>query len=88
VADACVIGIPSTKSGELPKAFITLKNPDATNKQEIIKSIHAYFGENLAHYKQLKGGIEIIKEIPKSASGKILRRVLRDLGTNDGKAKL
>ncbi|KXN69448.1 acetyl-CoA synthetase-like protein, partial [Conidiobolus coronatus NRRL 28638] len=51
VADACVIGVPCSKAGELPKGFITLKNPSATNKQEIIKSIHAYFGEHLAHYK-------------------------------------
>jgi acyl-CoA synthetase (AMP-forming)/AMP-acid ligase II len=86
VADACVIGVPDNTAGELPKAFITLKNPAATNKPEIIKNIHAYFAEKLAHYKQLKGGIEIIDQIPKSASGKILRRVLRDLG--DKKAKL
>ena len=34
--------------------------------------------EQVAPYKQLRGGIEFRKEIPKSASGKILRRILRD----------
>jgi acyl-coenzyme A synthetase/AMP-(fatty) acid ligase len=34
--------------------------------------------ERVAHYKQLKGGVEFVKEIPKSAAGKILRRVLKD----------
>jgi acyl-CoA synthetase (AMP-forming)/AMP-acid ligase II len=81
VADACVIGVPDKASGELPKGFITLKNPEATNIPQILESIHDYFGEKLAHYKQLKGGIEIIKQIPKSPSGKILRRVLRDIST-------
>jgi acyl-coenzyme A synthetase/AMP-(fatty) acid ligase len=35
----------------------------------------------VSHYKQLKGGVEFVNEIPKSASGKILRRVLRDRHT-------
>jgi acyl-coenzyme A synthetase/AMP-(fatty) acid ligase len=87
VSDACVIGVSDPVAGELPRGYITLKNPNAPNKPEIVRSIHKYFGEQLAHYKQLKGGIEIIPEIPKSPSGKILRRKLRDLG-NAGKPKL
>lgn len=37
-----------------------------------------FFLAKAAPYKQLQGGVEFMKEIPKSASGKILRRILRD----------
>ena len=40
--------------------------------------LNIIFSGKLSSYKQLKGGIEFVDEIPKSASGKILRRVLRD----------
>ena len=48
--------------------------------------------EKLASYKQLSGGVVFLKEIPKSPSGKILKRVLREWADaeegQDGKAKL
>jgi len=73
VADAAVIGIPDDEAGELAKAFIVLK-PDteasADDIQEFVKG-------HVASYKQIRL-VEFIEEIPKSASGKILRRFLRD----------
>lgn len=44
-------------------------------KEEEIKS---WLKSRVASYKQLRGGIKFVEHIPKSASGKILRRVLRD----------
>ena len=75
VADAAVIGIPDDEAGELPKAFITLK-PGAEASEDDIKS---FVASEVATYKQLRL-VEFIDEIPKSASGKILRRLLRDKG--------
>ena len=72
VTDAAVIGLPNDEAGELPIAFVICADggPDEA-------SIHAHFNENLATYKQLHQ-IRFVDEIPKSASGKILRRFLRD----------
>jgi 4-coumarate--CoA ligase len=76
VADAAVIGIPDEEAGELPKAFVALK-PDSEASEDDIKS---FVAAEVAHYKQLRL-VEFVDEIPKSASGKILRRMLRDQGS-------
>ncbi len=80
VADCTVIPVPDDDAGELPKAFVVkansvgLEESDAMVKREIQKHVE----KNKARHKWLKGGVEFIDVIPKSASGKILRRLLRD----------
>ena len=69
VADAAVIPIPDEECGEVPKAFVVLKG-EATPDE-----IMAYVAERVAPYKKLRA-LEVIDQIPKSPSGKILRRVL------------
>ena len=73
VADAAVIGIPDEEAGEVPKAFIVLKQDHQASAEEIVSHVEAH----LAHFKR-PGEVEFVEEIPKSLSGKILRRVLRD----------
>ena len=73
VADVAVIGIPDDESGELPKAFVTLK-PDMEVSEIEIRD---FVAEKVATYKQIRM-VEFIDEIPKSPSGKILRRFLRN----------
>jgi len=73
VADVAVIGVPDVEAGELPKAFVVLK-PDAEASAE---DIQAFVAEHVASYKKIRL-VEFTDEIPKSASGKILRRFLRD----------
>ncbi len=71
IIDVAVVPKADKQSGEVPKAFIVLK-------QEISATeIMAWVAEKVAAYKQIKE-IEFIDQIPKSPSGKILRRVLRD----------
>ncbi|CCT69828.1 probable phenylacetyl-CoA ligase [Fusarium fujikuroi] len=79
VDDCAVIQVPDDRAGEVPKAFV-VKAPEAKGKsdEEITKSINKHVEEHKARHKWLKGGIEFIEIIPKSPSGKILRRLLRD----------
>mmetsp|Transcript_32227 Transcript_32227/g.74034 ORF Transcript_32227/g.74034 Transcript_32227/m.74034 type:complete len:149 (+) Transcript_32227:61-507(+) len=74
VQDAAVIQIPDEGSGELPRAYVVLKEGcDATEDD-----IKAWIKERVAPYKRLDGGVVFTDSVPKSASGKILRRLLRD----------
>jgi 4-coumarate--CoA ligase len=73
VADAAVIGLPDEEAGEIPVGYVVLK-PGA---QATAEDLQAYIAEQVASYKQLRR-IELTDAIPKSASGKILRRVLKD----------
>ncbi len=72
IADAAVIGLPNEEAGELPIAFVVLAEGGPSKDQ-----IHAHFSANLATYKQLHQ-IRFVDSVPKSASGKIMRRFLRD----------
>ncbi len=77
ISDAAVIPINDEESGELPRAFVTLKGDELS--QKLAESdIKDWVKEKVAPYKRLEGGVEFIDAIPKSASGKILRRILKD----------
>jgi len=73
IGDAAVIGAPDDEAGEVPIAFVVLA-PDQTLSEDDVK---AYVAEQLAHYKHLHR-VSFVDSIPKSPSGKILRRLLRD----------
>lgn len=69
VADAAVIPSPDEEAGEIPKAFVVLKEDISPNE------IMTFVAEQVAPHKKIRK-LDIVDEIPKSASGKILRRVL------------
>ncbi|MDH3753374.1 MAG: AMP-binding protein [Acidimicrobiia bacterium] len=73
IIDVAVIGVPDDEAGELPKAFVVV-NPGA---ELSAADVQEFVAGHVAHYKQIRM-VEFIDEIPKSASGKILRRFLRD----------
>jgi len=73
VTDAAVIGVSDKNAGELPKAFVVRKNNKVTAEE-----IHQFVQARVSKYKYLKGGIQFCDSIPKSPSGKILRRLLRE----------
>ena len=73
IADAAVIGVLDDEAGEIPAAFVVLR-PDAEASAE---DIQAFVAERVASYKQIRR-LTFIDAVPKSPSGKILRRMLRD----------
>lgn len=77
VEDVAVLGIQDDYSGEKPKAYVVRK-ARAPEEKVLGKELISYVKVSKVKHKWLKE-IEFVDEIPKSASGKILRRVLRDL---------
>ncbi|KXJ89525.1 hypothetical protein Micbo1qcDRAFT_137381 [Microdochium bolleyi] len=76
IEDCAVLGVKDDWSGEKPKAYVVLK-PGVARDQAVGLEILDYVKANKVRHKWLKE-VEFADEIPKSASGKILRRVLRD----------
>ena len=69
IADAAVIPVPDEEAGEVPKAFVVPSGP--ITAEEVTR----FAAGRVAPYKKLRA-VEIVEEIPKSPSGKVLRRVL------------
>jgi long-chain acyl-CoA synthetase len=75
IKEAAIIGISDPYRGETPKAFIILKQEYAGKITE--EEILEWCKENMAAYKRPRS-IEFRQELPKSAAGKILRRILTE----------
>jgi acyl-CoA synthetase (AMP-forming)/AMP-acid ligase II len=85
ITDAAVIGVPdpSGSGNELPRAYVVADKNKISEEE-----IKEYVKKNCAAHKQLRGGVVWLDAIPKSPSGKILRRELREMAKREGKAKL
>lgn len=70
VRDAAVVGVPDRTSGEVPKAFVVTQGDASADE------LMAFVAAEVASFKQVRQ-VEFVNEIPKSVSGKILRRLLR-----------
>ena len=73
VADAGVIGKANEEAGEIPKAFVQLR----PNAQATADELIAFVKERIADYKRVRE-VEFIDKVPRTASGKILRRELAE----------
>ena len=71
IADVAVIPKPHEEGGEIPKAFVLLKPNEEASADEIMQ----FVAERVAPYKKVRE-VEFVDAIPKSLSGKILRRDL------------
>jgi acyl-coenzyme A synthetase/AMP-(fatty) acid ligase len=84
VEDVAVIGIMNDSlASEVPLAYIVVKS-GISEDEATAKLILDHVKNQTVNYKHLRGGIIFTKEIPKSASGKILKRALRQQATADG----
>ncbi|KAI9279411.1 hypothetical protein BC943DRAFT_298036 [Umbelopsis sp. AD052] len=77
IVDVCVIGVYNdAQATEFPRAYIVLQGNTSPSK-ELASTIEKYVAENVAPHKRLRGGIRFVNSIPKSPSGKILRRIIK-----------
>ncbi|KAK7932309.1 hypothetical protein PG985_003021 [Apiospora marii] len=80
IQDVAVIGVEGDGT-ELPRAYV-VADPKQVSEQEV----KAFVAKQVAPYKQLRGGVVYIPAIPKSPSGKILRKELRELAKKEARA--
>jgi fatty-acyl-CoA synthase len=72
IQEAAIVGLPHKKWGEAPFAFVVLRSGAAATEEEII----AFARDRLAHFKA-PYGVTFVEELPKTATGKIQKFVLR-----------
>lgn len=78
IAMVCVVGIDDAESGELPAAVIQLVNGKTISKATINQIMDDHFYAE----KKLWGGIYFVNDLPKTASGKVVRRDVKKIATN------
>jgi len=81
VTEACVVGIPDAMKGQLPFAFVSTRSDDAAG-EKLLGEINALVRNQVGTIATLGGMIAGQGMIPKTRSGKTLRRVLRELLEN------
>ncbi|CAK9783862.1 putative AMP binding protein [Cutaneotrichosporon oleaginosum] len=92
IKDTAVVGIyDKSQATELPTAYVVVGSDVDTSDEgraAFDKEIQAWVAARAARHKRLGGGVWIVDEIPKSPSGKILRRFLRDKGQAERDARV
>lgn len=74
ILEAAVVGVPVEGGSEVPRAYVVPRRNGVLSEEDVKE----YVKGHLAEYKQLRGGVRFVDELPKNAVGKILRRELRD----------
>ncbi|KAF2429041.1 4-coumarate-CoA ligase [Tothia fuscella] len=82
VADAAIVGI-TVHGEELPRAYIVLV--DGAEVEKSAEIVQGFMAARVAKHKQLAGGIKFVSQIPMSASGKIVRKTLREWAKRDAR---
>ena len=77
VVEAAIVGLPHEKWGEAPYAYVVLRDGEQVSEEEII----SFARDRLAHFKAPQG-VTFVTELPKTATGKIQKFVLRGGAAN------
>lgn len=73
VADCAVVGAPDAQGWEIPKAYVVVQSGSSASVDELM----AFVADRVAPYKKVRQ-VEFVREIPRSPSGKIIRRLLKE----------
>ena len=74
-----MIPLPDEEAGELPRAYVVPKAGETVTPEEVVK----FVAERVSAFKKLRGGAVIVDTIPKTGSGKILRRLVMQKDRED-----
>lgn len=78
IDDVVVVGVVSEELGtEVPRAYVVRKGGLAAVKDGDARTIITWLNAKVANHKKLRGGVKFVDEVPKSPSGKLLRRLIR-----------
>ena len=90
MADVAVIGVYSkSEATEFPRAYLVPREglfdiKDAKAAEQFANEVGQWTQVRVSNHKRLRGGVKVVDVIPKSPSGKILRRILRDQAAAEG----
>ena len=73
------VTLPDEEAGELPRAYVVPKAGETVSPEEVIQFVE----ERVSAFKKLRGGVVIADSIPKTGSGKILRRLVMQKDRED-----
>ena len=87
IDDVAVVGIyDESQATEVPRAYVVpAKGVKADKRTE--REVVEWLARKVAGHKRLRGGVRFVDEVPKSASGKILRRVLKEKAMEEERKK-
>ncbi|KAG1732677.1 uncharacterized protein EDB91DRAFT_1084707 [Suillus paluster] len=91
ITDVSVAGVSGGRTSDerIPRAWVVLSSAGAAlGEKEVVARLNGWVKERLSRHKWLRGGIGIVETIPKSPTGKVLRRVLVEEYEREVKAKL
>ena len=74
IIDSCIIGISDARAGEVPRAYVVKQESSSLTEDDV----EMFVQEKLANHKHLRGGVQFVDTLPKSSSGKILKRIVKD----------
>ncbi|KAG1467575.1 hypothetical protein G6F56_004339 [Rhizopus delemar] len=78
ITDCCVVGVyDDSQATEIPRVYAVVQE-GVEHNQKTAKMIENYVAQRVANHKKLRGGVRFIEAVPKSTSGKILRRTVKE----------
>ena len=88
ISEAAVIGVPSKTEPdqELPRAYV-VRSPSVAAADLTEESVKHFCSVRLAKYKELTGGVYFVDSIPRNATGKLLKRTLREMAKTDSPSR-